>query len=153
MPATLATCAALLALVSACAPARAGDGTCAAGQVLLQAPQGMACAEVASTDASRERGLMFRTRLGTDQGMLFVFPETGRVRMWMKNTLIPLSVAFIDEQGSIINVEDMAPATLVPHGASQPARYALEMAQGWFDLHHWVPGVQLAGLPPPGLGH
>lgn len=129
----------------------AGDTRCPSGLIALQSIQGVACAEVAATEVSRERGLMFRTRLGTDQGMLFVFAQNDLHRMWMKNTLIPLSVAFIDAQGTIINIEEMAAATLTPHGATQPARYALEMTQGWFDRHHWVPGGRVLGLPPVSL--
>jgi hypothetical protein len=66
------------------------------------------------------------------RGMLFVFPEVAKHCMWMRNTLLPLSVAFLDEKGRIINVEDMQPKTEVNHCATQPARYALEMNLGWF---------------------
>src|ERR1700722_695310 len=92
-------------------------------------------AEIAYTNAVRMQGLMFREHLGPNQGMLFVFPELGEQCMWMKNTLIPLSVAFIDAKGAIINVEDMAPQTLDSHCAKAPARYALEMELGWVKKH------------------
>lgn len=89
-------------------------------------------AEVAACDADLATGLMGRDALQTDHGMLFVFPDE-RVRcMWMKQTAIPLSVAFIDRGGTILHIEDMQPHTTVKHCSRGPARYALEMQQGWF---------------------
>jgi uncharacterized membrane protein (UPF0127 family) len=104
-------------------------------------------AEVAVSDEQRSQGLMFREQMGTGEGMVFRFPEQRHICMWMKNTLIPLSVAFIDERGKIINIEDMQPKTLQPHCAKKPARYALEMHQGWFKQRHIRPGITVAGLP------
>jgi len=109
-------------------------------------------AEVANTPQVRAQGLMHRDRLGPNQGMLFVFPDLERPCMWMKNTLIPLSVAFLDEKGAIINVEDMAPLTETSHCAKAPARFALEMGLGWFKAHGALPrsriqGVEHAGEP------
>jgi uncharacterized protein len=103
-------------------------------------------AEVAYTNAVRMQGLMHREHLGPNQGMLFVFPDLGEQCMWMKNTLIPLSVAFIDTKGAIINVEDMAPQTLDTHCAKAPARYALEMDLGWFRKHGAGKGSRIAGI-------
>jgi uncharacterized membrane protein (UPF0127 family) len=103
-------------------------------------------AEVAYTNAVRMQGLMHREHLGPNQGMLFVFPDPGEQCMWMKNTLIPLSVAFIDDKGAIINVEDMAPQTLDSHCARAPARYALEMELGWFKKHGADKGSRIAGI-------
>jgi uncharacterized protein len=103
-------------------------------------------AEVAYSNAVRMQGLMFREHLSPNQGMLFVFPDLGQPCMWMKNTLIPLSVAFIDEKGAIINVEDMAPQTLDSHCAKAPARYALEMDLGWFKKHGAANGSRIAGI-------
>src|ERR1044072_7923811 len=89
-------------------------------------------AGVALTQEQREYGLMFRQKIGPNEGMLFLFPGPGSsVCMWMKNTLLPLSVAFIDEKGVIVNIEDMAPQTLDAHCAAKPVRYALEMRRGW----------------------
>ncbi|HXN16441.1 MAG TPA: DUF192 domain-containing protein, partial [Usitatibacter sp.] len=88
--------------------------------------------EVASTDPQRSRGLMFREKLGRNEGMLFIFDEPGYHSMWMKNTLIPLSVAFVDDKGEILNILDMAPQTLDSHAAAGPARYAIETNKGWF---------------------
>ena len=84
--------------------------------------------------------------------MLFVFPDASRHAMWMKNTFIPLSVAFIDEQGVITNIEDMKPHTEDAHPATRPARYALEMNLGWFAKRGIKAGAKIDGLdkaPPP----
>jgi uncharacterized membrane protein (UPF0127 family) len=104
-------------------------------------------AEVAITDEERARGLMYREQLGHNDGMVFRFVNNGKVCMWMKNTLVPLSVAFIDEDGAILNIEDMAPQTLDPHCAKKPARYALEMNRGWFAKRNIKPGAVISGLP------
>jgi len=109
-------------------------------------------AEVADSFSSRAQGLMRRTSLPPNGGMLFLFDEDGTHCMWMKNTLIPLSVAFIDAQGAIINIADMAPHSEQSHCAARPARYALEMTQGWFAQRGIRAGVRLRGLakaPPP----
>ena len=89
---------------------------------------------------------MRRERLGANRGMLFVFPDLDRPCMWMKNTLIPLSVAFLDEQGAVINIEDMAPQTETGHCAKAPARFALEMTQGWFRSHGISAGGRIQGV-------
>lgn len=102
--------------------------------------------EVASTDPDRQRGLMFRKAMPENQGMLFVFPMRAEHCMWMKNTLLPLSVAFLDEEGRIINIEDMAPQTENNHCARQPARFALEMNRGWFKQRGFGVGTQLRGI-------
>lgn len=78
--------------------------------------------------------------------MLFVFEETARHGMWMKNTYIPLSVAFLDERGAIINIADMEPHSLDSHGAARPAKYALEMNRGWFRKRGIKPGAKLEGI-------
>lgn len=104
-------------------------------------------AEVARTRSELERGLMFRTSLPENSGMVFVFDPAALVCMWMKNTLIPLSVAFIDESGRIINIEEMQPETLALHCAASPAAYALEMNAGWFTDRKIAPGAEIAGLP------
>lgn len=104
-------------------------------------------AEVASSPAQREQGLMFRTRLGPNEGMVFLFGEPETVCMWMKNTLIPLSVAFMDEKGTIINIEEMKAQTLDSHCAQKAANYALEMSAGWFKQKNIKPGTVIDGLP------
>ena len=104
-------------------------------------------AEVAADFASRAQGLMYRRQLASNAGMLFVFEQPGEQCMWMKNTLIPLSVAFLDDDGAIINIEDMAPQTLQSHCARRPARYALEMNRGWFAARGIKPGTRIGGIP------
>lgn len=103
-------------------------------------------AEIANTEESRRRGLMFRKRLPENQGMIFVYPAKGRYGMWMKNTPIPLSVAFIDEHGRIVNIEDMEPFSEQPHMAAGEVKYALEMNQGWFAQRGIAAGNRVKGL-------
>lgn len=103
-------------------------------------------AEVASTDAERSQGLMHRRMLPENRGMLFVFPEAAMHAMWMMNTYVPLSVAFLDANGAIINIADMAPHTRDIHSTLRPAKYALEMNQGWFKKRGIKPGAKLDGL-------
>ncbi|QDZ27010.1 DUF192 domain-containing protein [Noviherbaspirillum sp. UKPF54] len=104
-------------------------------------------AEVAATEAQRQQGLMLREKMGQNEGMVFLFGAPAGVCMWMKNTLIPLSVAFIDETGKVINIEDMEPQTLESHCAKKPATYALEMNRGWFKQRNIKPGSIIDGLP------
>ena len=103
-------------------------------------------AEVASIPSNRAQGLMFRQKMKDNEGMLFVYPQPHITGMWMKNTLIPLSVAFVDEKGVIINVEEMKPETLDAHMAKAPAKYSLEMASGWFKKRKLGPGTKIKGL-------
>ena len=103
-------------------------------------------AEVADSMGTRMEGLMHRKSMPQGSGMVFVFEETAPHCMWMKNTLIPLSVAFIDEAGAIINIADMQPHSEQSHCAARPARYALEMNQGWFAQRGIKPGAKLGGL-------
>ena len=117
-------------------------------QPVIQLSAGMHLirAEVAADMATRSRGLMFRKSLAPNAGMVFVFDEASQHCMWMKNTLIPLSVAFVDDAGMIINIEDMAPHTEDTHCAKRPARYALEMDRGWFASRGIKPGTKLGGM-------
>lgn len=103
-------------------------------------------AEVAADSQNRQIGLMNRKSMPPQRGMLFVFTEKNTHCMWMRNTFIPLSVAFIDEQGVIINIEDMQPQTENNHCAKVPARYALEMNLGWFAQRAIKPGTKLGGI-------
>ena len=105
-------------------------------------------AEVAANDEHRQRGLMQRKTMATNRGMVFVFNEPQRHCMWMKNTLLPLSVAFLDDEGRILNVEDMKPQTEDNHCAAKPARFALEMNQGWFRQKGLGAGVKINGVTP-----
>jgi uncharacterized protein len=102
--------------------------------------------EVVATAEGRERGLMFREKLGENDGMLFVFDQVGYHGMWMKNTLIPLSVAFIDDKGKILNIEEMLPHSEITHRAAGPVRYALEMNAKWFKKRSLEPGTTIKGI-------
>ena len=114
--------------------------------VQLSAGMHLIRAEVAADYSSRGRGLMHRKSLAPNAGMLFIFDAAAIHCMWMKNTYIPLSVAFVDAQGAIINIADMQPHSEESHCASRPAVYALEMAQGWFAQRGIKPGMKLSGL-------
>jgi uncharacterized membrane protein (UPF0127 family) len=103
--------------------------------------------EVAADDPQRMQGLMYRKSLGKEEGMLFVFDEPAYHSMWMKNTLIPLSVAFIDKDGVILNILDMEPQTLDSHMAAGPAVYAIETNKGWFAAKKVKAGDKVTGLP------
>jgi uncharacterized membrane protein (UPF0127 family) len=102
--------------------------------------------EVAHTDATRENGLMHRQSLAENHGMLFVFTEAERHGMWMMNTSIPLSVAFLDKDGIILNISDMMPHTVTPHRSVGPAKYALEVNLGWFRKRNVKSGSRITGL-------
>lgn len=118
----------------------------AAGMLELSAGMYRIQAEVAHTDPMRQRGLMHRKEMPEQQGMLFVFPVRAQHCMWMRNTLLPLSVAFLDDEGRIINVEEMAPQTETNHCARTPARYALEMNRNWFKQRGLGAGAQIRGV-------
>lgn len=104
-------------------------------------------AEVAAAPAQREQGLMFREKMAANDGMVFVFEGPAEVCMWMKNTVLPLSVAFIDGSGKIVNIEDMQPQSLDSHCARKLVRYALEMNLGWFKQKNIKAGMTIQGLP------
>lgn len=104
-------------------------------------------AEVAMTQQQQQQGLMFRDRLGENEGMLFAYGAPAQVCMWMKNTLLPLSVAFIDAHGKIVNIEDMKPQTMTSHCGKGLVYYALEMNQGWFKQRNIRAGSIISGLP------
>ena len=103
--------------------------------------------EVAAEEPQREQGLMYRKSLGREEGMLFIFDQPGYHAMWMKNTLIPLSVAFVDRDGVILNILDMEPQTLDSHMAAGPAVYAIETNKGWFEQKKLKAGDKVTGLP------
>ena len=103
-------------------------------------------AEVATTEPDRLRGLMFRDKLAENSGMLFAYPRAEVSAMWMKNTKIALSVAFIDARGHILNIAEMDPYSEEPHASSGAAAYALEMNRGWFRKQGIKPGDFVGGL-------
>ncbi len=103
--------------------------------------------EVARTDGEKSKGLMFREKLGENEGMLFVFEREEILSFWMKNTRIPLSIAFLDRNGKIVDIQDMTPFSLQTHVSAVPAQYALEVNQGWFRRNGISVGDSVA-LPP-----
>jgi hypothetical protein len=119
------------------------------GAATLTAGMHVIKAEVAATDAQRAQGLMLREAMPANAGMVFVFDAPARQCMWMKNTPLPLSVAFIDAGGTIVNIRDMQPQTLDSHCSTKgvPVMYALEMNQGWFHQKHIRPGMKIGNLP------
>jgi len=113
----------------------------------LQAGMHNIRAEVARTPMQTQTGMMFRQEMGANEGMLFVFDQPERRCFWMKNTLLPLSIAFIADDGSIVNLADMQPKSEDSHCSAQPVRFALEMNQGWFAKRGIKPGFKLKGAP------
>ncbi|MGC4062039.1 MAG: DUF192 domain-containing protein [Aquabacterium sp.] len=104
-------------------------------------------AEVALTEQEHEIGLMHRDSMGSNDGMIFVFDRPGQQCFWMKNTLIPLAVAFIADDGTIVNLDEMKPQTLDPHCSTKQVRFVLEMNKGWFTKRGIKPGSKLTGEP------
>ncbi len=109
-------------------------------------------AELAASPEARERGLMFRKSMPANAGMLFVFEEKAGHCFWMRNTDLPLSIAFLADDGSIVNIEDMKPQTEDNHCPRAAVRYALEMNKGWFAQKGLKPGAKIGGLPQPRQG-
>jgi len=138
--------AAALAL-AASTLANAQDGPQKLPSITLNAGMHLIQAEVARTPEQRSTGLMFRTTMGTSEGMLFAFDEPGVQCFWMKNTLLPLSVAFVDDDGGVVNIENMKPQTLDSHCSKKPVRFVLEMNDGWFAKRGIKPGFKLSGQP------
>jgi hypothetical protein len=105
--------------------------------------------EVARTEEEKSQGLMFRDKLGPDEGMLFIYEREDFLSFWMKNTPLPLSIAFLDHRGKIVDLQDMEPFNLRTHTSARPALYALEMNKGWFKKN----GVKVGDIiqMPPSL--
>ena len=104
-------------------------------------------AQLAQTTREHQIGLMQRAQMPQHEGMLFVFAQPRQQCFWMKNTLLPLTAAFIADDGTIVNLADMKPQTLDSHCSSQPVRFVLEMNQGWFAKKNLKPGDRLSGPP------
>lgn len=104
-------------------------------------------AAVALTPEQRATGLMYRREMAAHEGMLFVFEQAAPQCFWMKNTLLPLSIAFLADDGTVVNIADMKPQTLDSHCSAKPVRYALEMNQGWFAKRGIQTGAKLSGAP------
>jgi uncharacterized membrane protein (UPF0127 family) len=104
-------------------------------------------AQVAQAPEQRTTGLMFRREMPQYEGMLFIFEQPSNLCFWMKNTLLPLTAAFVADDGTIVNLADMKPQTTDSHCATKPVRYVLEMNQGWFAKRGIKAGSKLAGVP------
>jgi hypothetical protein len=104
-------------------------------------------AQVAQTSQERQTGLMYRREMPAQEGMLFVFEQPGVQCFWMKNTLLPLTAAFVADDGTIVNLADMKPQTTDSHCSARPVRYVLEMNQGWFGKKGIKAGFRLGGPP------
>ncbi len=104
-------------------------------------------AQVAASDATRATGLMHRRDMPQTEGMLFVFEQPTVQCFWMKNTLLPLTAAFVADDGTIVNLVDMKPQTTDSHCSAKPVRYVLEMNQGWFGKKGIKAGFKLGGTP------
>jgi len=102
-------------------------------------------AEVAKTPRERDIGLMFRKQMATHEGMIFVFDEPATQCFWMRNTYLPLSIAFVADDGTVVNIEDMQPQTETSHCSTKPVRFVLEMNQGWFAKRGIKAGFKLKG--------
>ena len=103
--------------------------------------------QVAQTPEQRSIGLMFRAEMPAHEGMLFVFEQPSVQCFWMKNTLLPLTAAFVADDGTIVNLVDMKPQTTDSHCSAKPVRFVLEMNQGWFAKRGLKAGSRLVGVP------
>jgi uncharacterized membrane protein (UPF0127 family) len=122
---------------------------CQNSALQLQIKDATLSVEIADEVEERSLGLMYRDTLAPDAGMLFVYPDSAPRSFWMKNTRIPLSIAFVDDSGKIVHLADMKPMDTHTTDSKLPARFALEVNQGWFAQHHVVVGDSIAGLPLP----
>jgi uncharacterized protein len=114
-------------------------------RTVLQAGMHRIDAQLALTPEQRQIGLMWRQTMPAHEGMLFIFEEPSKQCFWMKNTLLPLTAAFVADDGTIVNLEDMKPQTTEPHCSAKPVRYVLEMNKGWFAKKGIKAGAKLTG--------
>lgn len=150
MPHSIRSGLVALALAVTAGLATGQDGPQKLPAIQLNAGMHLITAEVAQTPEQRTIGLMFRKSMGANEGMLFVFEQATEQCFWMKNTLIPLQVAFLADDGAVVNIENMAPQTLDGHCSAKPVRYVLEMNDGWFAKRGIKPGSKIGGKP---FGH
>ena len=136
-----------LLCTAASVAASAQDGPQTLPTTKLSAGMHVVTAMVANRPDTRQVGLMFRREMAANDGMLFVFEQPSEQCFWMKNTLIPLSIAFLADDGRIVNVEQMKAQTLDGHCSKEPVRYALEMNEGWFAKKGLREGQKVRGLP------
>jgi len=115
--------------------------------ITLQAGMHNIRAAVAQTSDQRQTGLMYRREMAQHEGMLFIFEQASAQCFWMKNTPLPLSIAFLADDGSVVNIADMKPQSLDSHCSTQPVRFVLEMNQGWFAKRGIKAGFKITGPP------
>ncbi|MFC1588197.1 DUF192 domain-containing protein [Planctomycetota bacterium] len=143
------TCVAFFFVTSACnssKPEKPGANTLnIEGKLLVNSKE--ICVAIADTPDERSKGLMFVPNLPVDQGMLFIYSKAQELSFWMKNTYIPLDIAYIDEHGKIINILHMEPLSEFTRGSGAPVMYALEMNQGWFEENGVKIGDRVGNLP------
>jgi len=122
--------------ISAQDSSSAGAGQRAGGDLVTIRAGGVEVrVEIADEPSEHSRGLMFRESLAENAGMLFIYPSERTLAFWMKNTLLPLDIAYADREGRIVDIQQMEPQTLDTHPSAAPAQYALEMNQGWFEAN------------------
>ncbi len=138
---------ACVALAAAALPACAQEPQTHLPRVTLSAGMHQIDAQLARTNEQRATGLMHRKEMPQHEGMLFVFEQPTVQCFWMKDTLLPLSAAFVADDGTVVNIADMKPLALDSHCSAQPVRYVLEMNQGWFAKKGVKPGAKLTGVP------
>ena len=142
----LLAAATLLALAAAAAGAQE-QAQINLPRVKLQAGMHQIDAQLALTPDQRQIGLMYRAEMPQHEGMLFVFEQASPQCFWMKNTLLPLTAAFVADDGTIVNLVDMKPQTTDSHCSAKPVRFVLEMNQGWFAKKAIKAGFRLSGKP------
>ena len=142
-----AACLSFLVAIGLGAPVHASEPQMDLPRTRLQAGMHQIDAQVAATPMQRSIGLMFRKEMPPHEGMLFVFEQAGVQCFWMKNTLLPLTAAFVADDGTIVNLADMKSQSLDSHCSTKPVRYVLEMNQGWFAKRGIKAGARLSGNP------
>lgn len=136
-----------IVLLPLCGLTRAQEAPQKLPTISMNAGMHLIQAELARTPEQRSIGLMHRPKMGANEGMLFVFESPAEQCFWMKNTLLPLSIAFLADNGEVVNIEDMAPQTVNAHCSRRAVRFALEMNQGWFAKRGIKVGSRLQGEP------
>jgi uncharacterized protein len=140
--------AAALLLALVCSLAAAQDGPQPRlPTVKLTAGMHLITAELAVSPQQQATGMMFRTQMGANEAMLFVEEQASQRCFWMHNTLLPLSIAFVADDGTIVNIAEMQPKSDESHCSARPVRYALEMNRGWFSKRGIKAGFKLRGAP------
>ena len=143
----LLAAATFLALSAAAAAGAQEQAQLDLPRVKLQAGMHQIDAQIALTPDQRQIGLMYRAEMPQHEGMLFVFEQASPQCFWMKNTLLPLTAAFVADDGTIVNLVDMKPQTTDSHCSAKPVRFVLEMNQGWFAKKAIKAGFRLSGKP------